>query len=114
MQFDTYSVNPEVYLPWLKSELEIRGVTFVRRRVISLDEVCEFAGEGGAVINATSLGKLSERVQEMISSCTFVPGARSLLGVEDTKVYPIRGQVVLVHAPNVNECVTVFYEGKQL
>jgi len=92
VQFDTYSVNPEVYLPWLKAELESRGVSFVRRRVISLDDVCEFAGEGGAVINASSLG------------------ARSLLGVEDTKVYPIRGQVVLVHAPNVNECVTVFLE----
>jgi hypothetical protein len=42
-----------------------------------------------------------------------VPGARSLLGVEDTKVYPIRGQVVLVHAPNVNEGLSVFWEGKQ-
>jgi D-amino-acid oxidase len=62
VQFDTFSVNPEVYLPWLKSELESRGVSFVRRRVISLDEACEFAGEGGAVVNATSLGELSKQV----------------------------------------------------
>ena len=57
VQFDTYSVNPEFYLPWLKSELEGRGVKFVRRRVHSLDEVCELAGENGAVINATGLGE---------------------------------------------------------
>jgi len=91
VRFDTYSVNPEVYLPWLKSELEGRGVRFVRRRVNSLDEACELAGENGAVINATALG------------------ARSLLGVEDTAVFPVRGQVVLVHAPNVNEFVSMFH-----
>jgi len=92
VQFDTYSVNPGAYLPWLKSQLEGRGVSFVRRRVISLDEAGELAGEGGAVINATSLG------------------ARSLLGVEDMKVYPVRGQVVLVYAPNVDECVAFLPE----
>jgi len=92
VQFDTYSVNPEAYLPWLKSQLEGRGVSFVRRRVISLDEAGELAGEGGVIINATSLG------------------ARSLLGVEDTKVYPIRGQVVLLYAPNVNECIAFLPE----
>ena len=57
VQFDSFSVNPEVYLPWLKSELESRGVTFVRRRVNSLDEACALAGERGAVINATGLGE---------------------------------------------------------
>lgn len=46
--------------------------------------------------------------------CKLVLGARSLLGVEDTKVYPIRGQVVLVYAPNVDECVAFLPEGKQL
>lgn len=89
VQFDTFSVNPEAYLPWMKSQLEGRGVSFVRRRINSLDEAGDLAGEGGAVINATALG------------------ARSLLGVEDTKVYPIRGQVLLVYAPNVNDCVAI-------
>jgi hypothetical protein len=59
------------------------------------------------------LVSLQSRPETMVS-CTFIPGARSLLGVEDTKVYPIRGQVVLVHAPNVNEGLAVFLEGKQL
>jgi len=92
VQFDTYSVNPAAYLPWLKSQLEGRGVSFVRRRIISLDEAGELAGEGGVVVNATSLG------------------ARSLLGVEDTKVYPIRGQVTLVYAPNISDCIAFLPE----
>ena len=50
----------------------------------------------------------------MVYPCKLVLGARSLLGVEDTKVYPIRGQVVLVYAPNVDECVAFLPEGKQL
>ncbi len=50
----------------------------------------------------------------MTNPCALVPGARSLLGVEDTKVYPIRGQVVLVHAPNVNECIAMVPEGKRV
>jgi hypothetical protein len=58
VEFETFSVNPEVYLPWLKSELESRGVKFSRRRVNSLDEVCGLAGESGAVVNATGLGEL--------------------------------------------------------
>lgn len=61
MQFDTYSVNPEAYLPWLKSQLEGRGVSFMRRRVIGLDEAGELAGEGGVVINATSLGESPDK-----------------------------------------------------
>ena len=50
----------------------------------------------------------------MLYLCTSVLGARSLLGVEDTKVYPVRGQVVLVYAPNVDECVALLPEGKRL
>ena len=54
--FTTCSINPRFYLPYLKAQLEKRGVTFTRQRVISLDEVCEIAGEGGVVVNATALG----------------------------------------------------------
>ena len=57
-EFETFSVNPEVYLPWLKSGLDSRGVKFSRRRVHSLDEACGLAGEHGVVINATGLGEL--------------------------------------------------------
>lgn len=63
LQFETVIVNPELYLPWMKSELESRGVRFIRRRVKSLDEACGLAGENGAVINATGLGELHNNPQ---------------------------------------------------
>jgi len=85
--FDTISVNPEEYLPWLKSELVSFGVTFLRRKLQSLNEAAEIAGTNGVIFNATALG------------------ARSLIGVEDINVHPIRGQTILVHAPEIKECM---------
>ena len=39
-------------------------------------------------------------------------GARSLFGVEDTKVYPVRGQTILVYSPNINEAVVLLPTGE--
>lgn len=36
----------------------------------------------------------------------FVTGARSLIGVQDVKMYPVRGQTILVHAPHLNHFLT--------
>ncbi|KAI0778791.1 nucleotide-binding domain-containing protein [Trametes elegans] len=83
--FQTVSVWPEAYLPWLKAELVARGVEFVRRRVASLGEAAALAGPDGVLVNATGLG------------------ARSLIGLEDQAVYPIRGQTIVVANPAVNE-----------
>ncbi|EPT03820.1 hypothetical protein FOMPIDRAFT_1022029 [Fomitopsis schrenkii] len=83
--FKTFSVNPELYLPWLQSELLARGVEFIRRRVHSLGEAASLAGPNGVLVNATGLG------------------SRSLIGVEDTDMYPIRGQTIIAHAPGVTE-----------
>lgn len=55
--FDTVSINPLEYLPWLRSELESRGVIFHRQYVGSLDEVKPFVGNNGILVNATSLGE---------------------------------------------------------
>ncbi|KAI0081069.1 FAD dependent oxidoreductase [Panus rudis PR-1116 ss-1] len=87
VKFKTITVNPVKYLPWLKSELLKEGVLFVRKQVQSIGEAAEIAGPNGIVVNATGLG------------------ARSLIGVEDSEVYPIRGQTILVDAPEVKECI---------
>ncbi|TFY81999.1 hypothetical protein EWM64_g2013 [Hericium alpestre] len=89
VSFETISVNPGVYLLWLKSELEQRGVDFVRHRLGSLDEVRSVVGDSAAVINATGLG------------------ARSLVGVQDDRMFPIRGQTIVAIAPKAVEFVTV-------
>ncbi|KAA1468099.1 nucleotide-binding domain-containing protein [Dentipellis sp. KUC8613] len=94
VEFDTVSLNPGVYLPWLKSQLVSRGVEFVKRRLVSLNEVHTIAKDAVAVVNATALG------------------ARSLIGVQDTKVFPIRGQTIVAIAPKANEFVTIIPETK--
>lgn len=54
--FTTVSLNPQLYLPWLRGELDARGVTFIRKKVYSIGEAAEIAGPKGVVINATALG----------------------------------------------------------
>ncbi|KAJ2987194.1 hypothetical protein NUW54_g9499 [Trametes sanguinea] len=83
--FQTVSVCPDAYLPWLKSELVARGVEFVRKRVVTLGEAAALAGPNGVLVNATGLG------------------ARSLIGLEDKDVYPIRGQTIVIDNPKVHE-----------
>ncbi|KAH9849253.1 FAD dependent oxidoreductase [Lenzites betulinus] len=83
--FQTVSVCPQAYLPWLKSELVARGVAFVRKRVVTLGEAAALAGPNGVLVNATGLG------------------ARSLIGLEDKDVYPIRGQTIVIDNPDVRE-----------
>ncbi|KAF9225535.1 FAD dependent oxidoreductase, partial [Gyrodon lividus] len=83
--FYTISVNPQEYIVWLKSELASRNVTFERRQVKSLEELRPSVGARGILVNASSLG------------------SRSIIGVEDTKLYPIRGQAILVQSPGLQE-----------
>ncbi|KAI0720082.1 nucleotide-binding domain-containing protein [Cerioporus squamosus] len=83
--FQTVSVCPTYYLPWITKELASRGVEIVRKRVASYGEAAALAGTNGVLINATGLG------------------ARSLIGLEDKDVYPIRGQTIVIDNPKVNE-----------
>ncbi len=83
--------NPPALLSHLHTQLRNSSppVPFIRARVSSLDEAYNHPqiGKVKLVVNATALG------------------ARSLLGVMDEKVYPVRGQTVLVRAPGVKTCM---------
>lgn len=69
------SINPLTYIPWLKSELDARGVTFVRKRVRSIEEVADMAGPNGIVVNASSLGmKCLDRILMWLLRTSQVPG----------------------------------------
>ncbi|KAI5120841.1 hypothetical protein M0805_007028 [Coniferiporia weirii] len=83
--FTTISVKPGTYLNWMKDELTERGVEFVHRNVGSIEEAAALGGENCVVVNATGLD------------------SKSLFGVEDKDVYPIRGQTIIVNAPHVKE-----------
>lgn len=74
-------INVGVYLPWLVSRALKAGVTLRRGVVAHLGDAGTMHRSGGPatiVVNATGLG------------------ARDLAGVRDGKVYPARGQTVLV------------------
>ncbi|KAJ5583479.1 hypothetical protein N7535_002099 [Penicillium sp. DV-2018c] len=73
--FHTMAINPTVFLPWLKKELESRGVRFIRQELESLDAVREITN-CRIVVNASGLGALR------------------LAGDED--VVPVRGQTMFV------------------
>jgi glycine/D-amino acid oxidase-like deaminating enzyme len=85
LAWEAFTLNAPAYLTFLAQKLRSKGVPFVRHRLSALDEAYDLPkiGQVELVINASGLG------------------ARSLLGVEDSKVYPARGQTVLVKAPNV-------------
>ncbi|KAK4046353.1 hypothetical protein OIV83_006134 [Microbotryomycetes sp. JL201] len=82
VEFETLSVNAPKYIVWLHDELVKLGATFHRKTLNSVDEAFNLCKDGGndvsVVINATGLG------------------AKSLGGVKDRLVTPIRGQTVLI------------------
>lgn len=71
--FDTVTLNAPEYVKWLYKECLKRGVTFQKKTVESFDEI--------------------DSSFKIIFNCTGL-GARKLCG--DSKVYPTRGQTVLV------------------
>lgn len=86
--FTSYVLNPPNYIGHLAKTLRAAGVPIIRQRLSSLDEAYCIAAVGPVklVINATGLG------------------SQTLLGVEDAAVHPVRGQTVLVKAPDVRTC----------
>lgn len=92
--YTTWSVNSPEYIKWLATRLRTLGVSITRGTVASIEEpfLNPLGGEKPAtiVINATGLG------------------ARSLIGVEDDDVFPIRGQVIAVWAPHFKKTKSAF------
>jgi glycine/D-amino acid oxidase-like deaminating enzyme len=49
------TLNPAVFLPWIKKELETRGVRFIRKELKSIEEAEKMTG-CGIVVHASGLG----------------------------------------------------------
>ncbi|KAF0331872.1 putative D-amino-acid oxidase [Colletotrichum asianum] len=82
--FTTLTVNAPKHLLYLYRRLKDEyGVQFIRRTLSNIREA--FVTES----------------TEVIFNCTGI-GARALPGVEDSRCYPTRGQVLLAKAPDVN------------
>ncbi|KAJ5814617.1 hypothetical protein N7474_006394 [Penicillium riverlandense] len=53
--FQTMTLNPAVFLPWIKKELETRGVRFIRKELKSIEEAEKITG-CSIVVHASGLG----------------------------------------------------------
>ncbi|KAN0117814.1 putative FAD dependent oxidoreductase [Hyaloscypha variabilis] len=75
VNYTALAMNPLLLLPWLKRNLEERGVKFIRQEVKSLDEARKIA-KSKIIVNASGVG------------------AREL--ASDDAVLPVRGQTMFV------------------
>ncbi|KXJ89813.1 FAD dependent oxidoreductase [Microdochium bolleyi] len=88
-KFTTVTINAPKHLLYLASKLRDEyGVTFVRKTLGSLEDVCHLS-------SSTTGGR---RLPKIVFNCTG-NASRSLPGVQDIKCYPTRGQVVLARCP---------------
>lgn len=85
IKFLTWNFNCPKFLLSMQKYLAGQGVQFERRKLSHISQ-----GFSSGV--------------KFVFNCTGI-GARSIGGVEDTKVYPTRGQVLVVKAPHINENV---------
>ena len=80
-------INPERYLSWLREQLFEKGGVLMRRDFKGISSVWSEFGDSLAVVNCSRLG------------------ASQLIG--DEKMYPVRGQTVLVDAPGIDYWLSI-------
>ena len=90
------NINVPVYLPYLFSHFLAQGGTIVRGTVQHVNQVLE--GGISAFTRKHTREGFNEAAIDALVVCAGM-GTRTLGGVEDQSVYPVRGQTVLLHAP---------------
>ncbi|CAE6466883.1 unnamed protein product [Rhizoctonia solani] len=84
VEFETLTIDTSVYLPYLLSTFLGKGGRILRTRVGHVSQVAQ--------------GAFTPFKPDAIVVCAGL-GARTLGGVEDQDVYPVRGQVAIIRAP---------------
>lgn len=83
VRYTTWNFNCPLFLKNMQLFLEKKGVIFIRKHLKHIQEA--FINDYCTVFNCSGLG------------------ANNMGGVEDAKVYPVRGKVVVVKAPHIQE-----------
>ncbi|CAE6332382.1 hypothetical protein RSOLAG1IB_10247 [Rhizoctonia solani AG-1 IB] len=84
VEFETLTIDTSVYLPYLLSTFLGKGGRIIRNRVGHVSQVAQ--------------GAFTDFKPDAVVVCVGL-GARTLGGVEDPDVYPVRGQVSIIRAP---------------
>ncbi|KAF7761405.1 hypothetical protein Agabi119p4_9397 [Agaricus bisporus var. burnettii] len=92
--FETVTIDVPEYLKWLQARFIALGGKIVRRHVQHLVEIIE--GRQGMTEEGTTDNPVGKAHAVLV--CTGL-STRSLGGVEDLTVRPLRGQVILLRAP---------------
>ena len=82
IEYETYVTNMQVYLPWLHSWFHDLGGKTLKKEIKSLEEACMIT-ETNVIIDCSGLGAIK------------------IKGIEDKKMFPVRGQSIVVRAPFV-------------
>ena len=90
--FTTLTFDAPMYVNYLLARFLSRGGRVVRGRVGHVNQVVE----GG--VDLFLRGQAAKNPVDAVVICTGL-GARTLGGIEDKNVYPVRGQVLLLKAP---------------
>ena len=98
------TIDVPIYLNYLFSRFVAKGGKLIRGSVQHINQIIE----GGASLFAGGTGG---KPPDAVVVCVGL-GARSLGGVEDKDVYPIRGQTVIVRAPWVRFGRTISLDDK--
>ncbi|KAJ3065782.1 hypothetical protein HDU98_010844 [Podochytrium sp. JEL0797] len=86
IRYDTVTMNVPKYMAWLTGRVKALGGKFVVKQLAHWEDALKVVN-ANVVVNCTGLGSLK------------------LGGVEDTEMYPVRGQVLLVRAPQIKRTI---------
>ncbi|OMJ10912.1 D-amino-acid oxidase [Smittium culicis] len=96
VEYDTFVINSPLYCAYLHSEFIKSGGQFVKSKLSKLGD-CE------TIVSKLNLGS-SKRIHAIIN-CTAL-GSKHLADIKDNNMHPVRGQVVIVYAPQIKRTVT--------
>ncbi|KAH9477468.1 D-amino-acid oxidase [Psilocybe cubensis] len=100
--YDSVNTDAPIFLNYLLSTFLASGGHIVRGSVLHINQVIN----GGPGAFAEPDAHVRFPLPDAVVVCPGL-GARYLGGVEDTDVYPVRGQTVLLNAPWVDFCMSL-------
>ncbi|KAJ3992206.1 D-amino-acid oxidase [Lentinula boryana] len=107
VSFNTLTIDTPVYLRYLHQRFVDKGGIVLRGRVDDIRDLKELQ----RLLHELQPTASDVQIDALIN-CTGL-GSRTLLGVEDDAVYPLRGQTVLLRAPWIKFGRTISSKGKE-